>query len=89
MGGDLHITCRIRLKTGEERWVQIDRVCERSDSGEPLLLVGVVADITERKILEQHAVELCERLINVQGRNASASRRTCMTRLRSTSWPLG
>src|SRR5215475_6731961 len=37
-GGDLHIACRIRLKTGEERWVQIDGAYERSDSGEPLRL---------------------------------------------------
>jgi PAS domain S-box-containing protein len=65
-GGDLHVICRIRLKTGEERWVQIDGAYERSDSGEPLLLVGVAADITERKILEQRAAELSERLINVQ-----------------------
>jgi PAS domain S-box-containing protein len=65
-GGDLHIACRIRLKSGEERWVQIDGLYERSDSGEPLRLVGVAADITERKILEQRAAELSERLINVQ-----------------------
>ncbi len=65
-GGGLHTTCRIRLKTGEERWLQIDGTYERSELGEPLRLVGVAADITERKILEQRAVELSERLINVQ-----------------------
>jgi PAS domain S-box-containing protein len=65
-GGGLHTTCRIRLKTGEERWLQIDGTYERSDLGEPLRLVGVTADITERKILEQRAAELSERLINVQ-----------------------
>ena len=56
-GGGLHTTCRIRLKTGEERWLQIDGTYERSELGEPLRLVGVAADITERKILEQRAVE--------------------------------
>jgi PAS domain S-box-containing protein len=66
VGRDLHIACRIKLKTGEERWVQLDGAYERSDRGEPLLLVGVAADITERKILEQRAAELSERLINVQ-----------------------
>jgi PAS domain S-box-containing protein len=65
-GGGLRTTCRIRLKTGEERWLQIDGTYERSDLGEPLCLVGVTADITERKILEQRAAELSERLINVQ-----------------------
>ena len=56
-GGGLHTTCRIRLKTGEERWLQIDGTYERSELGEPLRIVGVAADITERKILEQRAVE--------------------------------
>jgi PAS domain S-box-containing protein len=65
-GADLHVTCRIRLTTGEERWLQIDGTYERSDSGEPLRLIGVAADITERKILEQRADELSDRLINVQ-----------------------
>jgi PAS domain S-box-containing protein len=65
-GGGLHTTCRIRLKTGEERWLQIDGTYERSDLGEPLRLVGVAADITERKSLEQRAADLTERLINIQ-----------------------
>jgi len=65
-GGELHTACRIRLKTGEERWLQIDGTYERSDLGEPLRIVGVAADITEHKILEQRAIELSDRLINVQ-----------------------
>jgi PAS domain S-box-containing protein len=64
-GADLHVTCRIRLKTGEVRWLQVDGRYERSDSGEPLRLIGVAADITERKRLEQRATELSDRLINV------------------------
>jgi len=65
-GSGLHTTCRIRLKTGEERWLQIDGTYELSDLGEPLRLIGVAADITERKMLEQRAADLSERLINVQ-----------------------
>ena len=65
-GGGLHTTCRIRLKTGQERWLQIDGTYERSELGEPLRLIGVAADITERRRLEQRAVDLTERLINVQ-----------------------
>lgn len=64
-GTDLHVTCRIRLATGEERWLQIDATYERSDSGAPLRLIGVAADITERKSLEQRAAELSNRLVNV------------------------
>ena len=65
-GSGLHTTCRIRLKTGEERWLQIDGTYELSDLGEPLRLIGVAADITERKMLEQRAADLSERLINVE-----------------------
>jgi PAS domain S-box-containing protein len=65
-GAGLHVTCRIRLSTGEQRWLQIDGIYERSESGEPLRLIGVAADVTERKILEQRAVELSNRLVNVQ-----------------------
>lgn len=62
----LHATCRIRLKSGKEVWLQIDGTYELTDTGEPLRLVGVAADITERKTLEQHAAELSARLIDVQ-----------------------
>ena len=48
------------------RWLQIDGKFELTDTGEPLRLVGVVADITERKTLEQEAEELSERLVNLQ-----------------------
>jgi PAS domain S-box-containing protein len=65
-GGHLHTTCRIHLKNGTERWLQIDGTYELTDTGEPIRLVGVAADITERKVFEKSAAELSERLINVQ-----------------------
>jgi PAS domain S-box-containing protein len=65
-GADLHVIGRIRLATGQQRWLQIDGRYQRSASGEPLRLIGVAADITEHKVLEQRAAELTDRLINVQ-----------------------
>jgi PAS domain S-box-containing protein len=64
-GGNFHAICRIRRKS-DLRWLQIDGKFELTDTGEPLRLVGVVADITERKALEQEAEELSERLVNLQ-----------------------
>jgi PAS domain S-box-containing protein len=65
-GGNLHTICRIHQKGGLQRWLQIDGKFELSDAGEPSRLVGVVADITERKKLEREAEELTERLITLQ-----------------------
>src|SRR6185503_21197329 len=65
-GGNFHTICRIRRKGGLWGWLQIDGKFELSDTGEPSRLVGVVADITERKTLEQEAGELSERLVNLQ-----------------------
>jgi PAS domain S-box-containing protein len=64
--GHLHTTFRIRLKNAEERWLQVDATHEISEAGEPLHVVGVASDITERKALEQRAAELSDRLVNVQ-----------------------
>jgi PAS domain S-box-containing protein len=65
-GANFHIVCRIHQKRGSLRWLQIDGKYELADTGEPLRVVGVVADITERKRLEQEAEELSERLVNLQ-----------------------
>ena len=65
-GGNFHVICRIRQKGGSQRWLQIDGKYELTDTGEPSRLIGVVADITERKTLEQEAEELSERLVNLQ-----------------------
>ena len=65
-GGSHHVICRIRQKGGSERWLQIDGKYELTDAGEPSRHIGVFADITVRKALEQEAKELSERLINLQ-----------------------
>jgi PAS domain S-box-containing protein len=64
--GIFHTICRIRRKGGGQRWLQIDGKFDFADTGEPSRLIGVVADITERKALEQEAGELSERLVNLQ-----------------------
>ena len=65
-GGNHHVICRIHQKGGSQRWVQIDGKYELSDTGEPSRHIGVFADITERKALEQETKELSERLVNLQ-----------------------
>jgi len=62
-GGRVHITVRIRRADGEQRWLQIDAKFQGDRS--PRLL-GVVADITERKQLEQRAKALADQLVTVQ-----------------------
>jgi PAS domain S-box-containing protein len=47
--------CRICQKGGLQRWLQIDGKYELTDTGEPSRHIGVFADITERKALEQEA----------------------------------
>jgi signal transduction histidine kinase len=44
----------------------MDGTYELAVTGEPLRLIGVVADITERKTLEQEAKEHSERLVTLQ-----------------------
>jgi PAS domain S-box-containing protein len=65
-GGNHHVICRIHQKGGSQRWLQIDGRYELSETGEPSRHIGVFADITERKALEQEAKELSERLVNLQ-----------------------
>ena len=65
-GGNHHVVCRIRQKGGLQRWLQIDGKYELNETGEPSRHIGVFADITERKALEQEAKELSERLVNLQ-----------------------
>jgi PAS domain S-box-containing protein len=64
--GELHLICRIRLPNGVQRWIRIEGKYEFTEGREPWRLVGVVADITQQKVLEQEATELSERLIKLQ-----------------------
>jgi signal transduction histidine kinase len=64
--GEIHVICRIRLRHGVQRWIRIDGKYEFTEGSEPSRLVGVVADITQQKVLEQEATELTERLIKLQ-----------------------
>jgi PAS domain S-box-containing protein len=65
-GDNFHVICRIRQKGGAQRWLQFDGKYELTETGEPSRLVAVIADITERKRLEQEAAELSERLVTLQ-----------------------
>jgi PAS domain S-box-containing protein len=65
-GGSFRVVCRIRIKGGLQRWLQFDGAYEFTSTGEPSRLVGVIADITERKRLEQEAEELSEHLATLQ-----------------------
>lgn len=65
-GGNFHIICRIKQKNGSRRWLQLDGKFEFAADGEPLRLLGIAADITQRKVLERKTRELSERLITLQ-----------------------
>jgi signal transduction histidine kinase len=59
--------CRINLENGVQRWLQIDgRFQPSSTDGSLPRLVGIVADITDRKELVQKARELSECLVTIQ-----------------------
>src|SRR5215813_5451627 len=65
-GENFHLVCRIRQKNGSRRWLQLDGIFEFAPDGEPLRLLGVAADVTQRKVLERKTRELLERLITLQ-----------------------
>jgi PAS domain S-box-containing protein len=64
--GTFQAVCRIRRTDRSRRWLQIDGKFAAAAAGEPLRLVGVVADITKRKALERRARSLSERLVTMQ-----------------------
>lgn len=65
-GGTLHAVCRIKWWDGSHRWLQIDAKSDTPTAQERQRLVGVIADITERKRLEQETKDLSKLLVNVQ-----------------------
>ena len=64
--GSMHVVCRIFRNDRSEAWLQIDGRSMRAANGKAARLVGVVADISARKTLEQEASEFSDRLINLQ-----------------------
>jgi PAS domain S-box-containing protein len=66
IGSNFHAICRIKRKNGSQRWLQLDGKFQRTTTDDPLRLVGVVADITARKVLESRAKKLSERLVTIQ-----------------------
>jgi PAS domain S-box-containing protein len=64
--GNFHAVCRIRQKGRLQRWIQLDGRFQRDATDDRLRLIGVVADITEGKRLEQEAEDLSERLLTLQ-----------------------
>lgn len=54
---------RLRHKSGEYRWFQATGIASRSESGEPVRMVGSIADITERKLTESRLALQSEELM--------------------------
>ncbi len=62
----LHVVCRIRRKNGALRWLQIDGKVERASASAPKRLIGVVADVTARKRMEDAEERLPGRVLYAQ-----------------------
>jgi PAS domain S-box-containing protein len=61
-GGLFRPTCRIRRQNdGQWRWIEYAGEVFLDDEGRPLRMVGVLADITERKLAEQALKSSAER----------------------------
>ena len=68
--GRYRVACRItRASDGQLRWIEFSGRCETDAEGRPFRVVGVTADITERKRAEEHQnmlmAELDHRVKNI------------------------
>lgn len=68
--GHYSAVCRItRASDGQLRWVEFSGHCETDEAGHPARVVGVVADVTERKQAQEHQdmlmAELDHRVKNI------------------------
>lgn len=54
---------RLRHKSGEYRWFQATGIASRTEDGEPVRMVGSIADITERKLTETRLALQSEELM--------------------------
>src|SRR5215813_6811828 len=61
-GRPFHISYRIRRKDGAMRWLDLAASFELARDGAPIRMIGVLADITERKQVEEKLRESQERL---------------------------
>ena len=58
--------CRIRHHDGRWRWVRRrEVVTKRDENGEPIQILGIAEDVTERKLSERHLVRHHERLLQL------------------------
>lgn len=70
MGTEYHQQYRVRLPDSSERWVESKGRCQRDVQGRPHRIVGVIADVTARKLSEE-AMLRAEKLA-VAGRLAAS-----------------
>jgi PAS domain S-box-containing protein len=61
-GRPFHVGYRIRRKDGALRWLELAANFELARDGAPIRMIGVLADITERKQVEEKLRESQERL---------------------------
>ena len=74
-GSDWKFECRIRRADGEVRWILVMGRQQRNSAGEPLRLVGVVQDITERKQAESALREKTAALTRVHATLSSSEQK--------------
>jgi PAS domain S-box-containing protein len=56
-GRPVHTIYRIRRKDGAMRWLDLSSNFELASDGAPIRMVGVLADITERKLVEEASLK--------------------------------
>ncbi|WP_440951376.1 PAS domain-containing sensor histidine kinase [Methanosphaerula subterraneus] len=61
---DWHVECRIRRADGEIRWIEKIGQGEYNDAGNPIRVLGLLWDITERKQFEATQKEYAEKIIS-------------------------
>lgn len=58
--------CRMKHRDGRWRWVRRrEVVSQRNEHGEPIQILGIAEDVTERKLSERHLVRHHERLLQL------------------------
>ena len=83
-GADLHVEYRLRTPSGETRWIEVRGQFTSRLAGEPMALMGVTQDITERKEAEEHR-KLLARELNHRVKNSLATVQSIVTRTFASS----